>query len=238
MKSLEKHKNIFENIKKYCSGSRLPFFELAQKYLPKNPDSIVVDVGAGNGLFAEHLNLKDKYKNLYLLDGNKNTVDNLRKKFKNAVAYTAPSLLPFEENSVHLIHLSHIVEHLQPDDLHKFLQNLDRVLAKDGVLIISTPLLWDRFYEDLSHVKPYNPEVFIGYLCGEKSQASAENISRDYQIEELVFRYRSVPLGENIFSKYFIVYFLLKVFFIFLSKIGFRKYIKNGYTLILKKSAN
>lgn len=233
---IKKKLESFRLRNKYCANDRLPFFSLAGRYLPDNKSNVVIDIGAGTGEFAKYLNLKERYDSFFLLDGNKETVARLKKYFKKVDYYVAPGKLPFEDLSINFIHCSHLVEHLRPEELFIFLKELDRVLGKNGIIAISAPMFWSRFYDDLSHIRPYNPSVFINYLSFGRDNPTNEIISKDYIIEELVFRYRCLPADENIWgSKFFIFDFLLKVLAIFLNKLGFRRYIKNGYTLILRK---
>lgn len=218
----------------YSTASREPFFALAGRYLPEHSDAVVADIGAADGSFARFLNLKERYPNLVLLDQNPESIEKLRKPFSRVEKYHAPERLPFKDASVGFIHLSHIAEHLSYQELYEFLKECDRVLAPKGVLAISTPLLWERFYDDLSHVKPYNPEVFLHYLTRTKSDASAEAISGSYGVCDLTYRYRVLPGGEW-GSKYFLIEALVRLWRILVSFLGFRKYIRNGYTLILRK---
>lgn len=220
----------------YTHAKREPFFELVEAYLPKEHSATVVDVGAGDGLFARHLRLQERYPSLTLLDHNVETVVRLKNNFSRVELYHAPDKLPFSDSSVALVHLSHIVEHLYYEDLYTFLGECDRVLAKDGVLVISTPLLWDRFYDDLSHVKPYNPEVFLHYLTRAKEDASAVSVGSGYVQCELIYRYRISDVRE-LGSVYFPVEVALKMLHLLASAVGFRKYFKNGYTLILRKTS-
>ena len=58
---------------------------------------------------------------------------------------------------------------------------MDRCLKNNGYIIISTPLLWYGFYDDLSHVKPYNPEVLLKYFCYfPDTILTREHISKNY----------------------------------------------------------
>jgi ubiquinone/menaquinone biosynthesis C-methylase UbiE len=196
----------------------------------------VVDIGAGDGSFARSQNLALRYKNLYLLDHNTESVAALKKEFPKAEVYNVPEKLPFDDRTVSFIHLSHIVEHLEPWQLYTFLGECDRVLIDGGFLVISAPLLWDRFYEDLSHVRPYAPTVFVNYLCSKRANANAKAISDSYQVQELVYRFRAAPAEDGWGSRFFIIDAALRVFRVIISAFGFRRYMRNGFTLVLKKA--
>jgi ubiquinone/menaquinone biosynthesis C-methylase UbiE len=234
---LKKWKKEHKLKQKYCASARLPFFDLSLKYLPHQEDSLIVDIGAGDGLFADNLKIKKKKKyKVFLLDSNKESINNLRKKHNNALLYKAPDKLPFKDGSISFVHISHLIEHLYPEEFYIFLKELDRVLNKNGILVISAPIFWQRFYDDLSHIKPYNPEVLIKYLVNKKKNYSNKEISSSYKIIDFVYRYRSIPLVEELYAKIFLIDIFLKLFRIVLTKLGFRRYIKNGYTIILQKS--
>lgn len=221
---------------KYITKKRQPFFKLAAKYLPLDKDSILVDIGAGDGLFAKYLHLKEKYDKLYLLDGNQVAVDKLKKTYKNTRLYRAPDELPFEDSSVDFIHCSHLIEHLYFQDLYQFFKEVDRVLCKYGIFVVSTPLLTDKFYRDLSHVKPYYPRIFVKYFCDKSVNRSASTISQVYSILDFVFRYQPYDIKElewesSIKKVNFIVQGIKRLF----SILRIRKYIKTGYTIVLMK---
>jgi len=155
----------FKFRRNYCTSSKRTFYDIAAKYLPSDENGIIVDIGSGQGKFIDYLKLVQKYKNVFLLDENDTTVEKLRNRFENVILYKAPDKLPFEYAAVRYVHCSHLIEHLSYQELYRFLKEIDRILSKDGVLVISTPMLWSNFYNDLSHVRPYNPRVLEKYLC-------------------------------------------------------------------------
>ena len=236
-------KNIFRESKKelddikFSMGSkRTPFYKLAEKYIPANNETVIVDIGSGRGEFIKFLRLEDRYKKIFLLDANNDTIEINKQDFKVAkpLYYSAPGKLPFKEREIDFIHCSHLVEHLYPNELYEFLKNIDAVLKLGGVLVISTPLLWEKFYNDLTHVKPYNPKVFIKYLSLPVDNPSNKRISNNYKVIELKYRYRteriSFPLHKNL-----LINILVKILMRAISFIGFKNFKKNGYTIILKK---
>ena len=229
-------KNSFEFRKKYCTAERFPFYRIAEKYLPTNSNDIILDLGSGDGGFAEALNLKDRFNKLYLLDRNLETVNKLKNKYKNVILYRAPDKLPFADSEISYIHMSHIVEHLNIEDFYSMLRELDRVLSSNGILIISSPLLGQCFYDDLSHIKPYNPIVFKHYLCGvSRENRSAKIISDKFSVSELVHRYTHIDFDEGWGSRNILIDFILYFAKALLFLLGIKKYRKSGYTLVLKK---
>jgi ubiquinone/menaquinone biosynthesis C-methylase UbiE len=221
--------------KKYLTLNREPFFELAANYILRG-SKVVLDIGSGEGDFFVYLEKKGfEINNVYLLDGNQTTVDKNKGLTANSLFYLAPEKLPFEDHSVDFIHISHLVDNLMVADFYDFLLELNRVLKAGAFLVISTPLLWPNFYDDLSHVRPYNPYVFFKYFVQQGRHNRFDKIQDNYQIENLVYRYYEIPLDEGWSS---IVPFIDSIIISWrriVRKLGFKRLQKNGYTLILKK---
>lgn len=226
----------FKLKQQYSTGGRSPFFALAGEYLPASREAIVLDIAAGNCEFAEQLRLTERYPNFYPLDANIETVKVLTSRYQ-AILYRAPERLPFNNQTVDYIHISHLIEHLVPEALYQFLQELDRVLSPGGRLVISTPLLWDRFYDDLSHVRPYNPQVLVNYLCRSTANRSAGQISNHFKVLNLTYRYRCLSIGEHWGSHYLVVDVAISFIRTVLSSLKFCHFLKNGYTIVLEKQA-
>lgn len=221
----------FMNKEKYYTHKREPFFEIANSYISK--DSRVLDIGAGAGAFPAYCQRDD----FYLFDGNQQTVDELKKKYNHVVCGLLPKL-PFESNFFDVIHCSHVVEHLEPQVFYDTLVEMDRCLKDGGCLVISAPLMWSGFYDDLSHIKPYSPNIYKNYLCsGNKISRTRNFISSSYIQEQLVYRY----LATNSFFNFYntksskIVTFFVKVLNKLKNK-GFSFLEKTGYTIVLKKN--
>jgi len=164
----------------YCTQSRKPFLKIAADLTEKNYK--VLDAGCGDSEFKDMAKGK-----LYLLDMNKVTVDKLI-----AEGYEAKqgiiSELPYPNYSFNIIHCSHVIEHLQPEDVYKFMTEAKRCLKYGGYLIISAPLMWSGFYSDLSHIRPYNPIVFTNYLCSENTQSRTRKVIGGFERVSLVYR--------------------------------------------------
>jgi ubiquinone/menaquinone biosynthesis C-methylase UbiE len=224
--------------KNFSRMVREPYFNIAAKYLPKDKDSKVVDIGAGNGAFADQLGLNNKFNSLYLLDGNEVSVKNLKKNaYTKATFYLAPSKLPFKDKDMDFIHCSHLIEHLSPDELYDFLKEIDRVLKRGGIIVISAPMLWQGFYDDLTHKRPYNPSVLINYLCIDSENRSRKSLSAEYMTEELVYRYTDVYPVERINSDLKLIDWALFLFYKINTRLfRIRKYSKTGFTIVLRKS--
>lgn len=220
----------------YCTNERWPFYDVVKPYLPGNRNSIIIDIGAGDGSFARHLRLADTYENLYVIDGNEERVESLGKSFKNAVYAQIPGRLPFDDSTVAFAHCSHMIEHLAPNELYAFLVEIDRVLDLGGVLVVSTPMpVAGQFYNDLSHVKPYFYSVLTKYLCGDNHIRTRPEISTRYTLEKLVYRYSMSHVGNNWGSSVLAIDILLRGMSKLLAALRVFNYERNGYTIVLSK---
>lgn len=218
---------------KYATQRREPFYKIAKKYIKK--ESVVLDIGAGNGSFAEYLSLK----NMFLIDGNINTVKKYKLKYPNYYHCKLPEL-PFSDNQFDVIHCSHIIEHLYPEELYDLLKNCNRCIKDGGYLIISAPLMWEHFWDDLSHIRPYSPVILKKYLCKSFNLNPArETISNKYSVIEEQYRYRATKLGENIFlTRSSVLNIVLNRFFKIINYLGIKKLEKTGYTIVLMKNTH
>ena len=84
--------------------------------------------------------------------------------------------LPLEDYSIDVVVSFETIEHVPEDIQHKFLDEIARVLKKDGFLIMSTPnkeVYSDRpGYRNEFHVKEFYREEFLGFLKGRFSRVS------------------------------------------------------------------
>jgi len=225
--------------KKYSTQQREPFFAIALKYcrLLKQNEPVIIDIGSGEGDFFSYLGQNNfPTNNISLLDANEATVrKNKSGLTAKSIHYTAPDPLPFEDGSVGLIHTSHMIEYLAPAEMYGLMKEMDRVLSDGGYIVISAPLIWDYFYNDLGHIRPYNPIAFHKYFINLYANSHLDKISSSYQMKELVYRYCQMPLDEGWSSSMPAIDFMLITIRRVLSKLGFRRMRKNGYTLVLSK---
>lgn len=218
--------------KKYATHAREPFFEIANKNI--KVDSKVLDIGAGSGKFSSYCKRND----FYLFDGNQETVNFLKQENTNVFLGELP-ILPFENDFFDLIHCSHVVEHLTPDVFYQTLKEMDRCLKVGGFIVVSAPILWSGFYDDLSHVKPYSPGVFMNYLGGKnKNSRTRKIVSENYICDELTYRFLENKNPSTQFSNKnnkFFIKVILKGMEI-LKKMGLTSYERTGFTIVMRKT--
>ena len=109
-------RKAFDARRQFATFDRSPFYSIAARYLPEHDTEIAIDVGSGEGSFIEYLRKYRPYRNITLLDGNPETVAQLKNRYRLVVRYSAPERLPFEDGTVAYIHCSHLVEHLSASE--------------------------------------------------------------------------------------------------------------------------
>lgn len=149
------------------------------------PNSRIIDVGCGLGRYL--IPLTEQNHHVVGVDKNVEIVTKLRSN-----GYTVYST---QEASEHLscdfdyIIMSHIIEHIEPNFLISFLDGYIRFLKIGGKLIISTPVMYSRFYDDYDHIKPYPPYAISGlYSDSEQFQEKPS-----YRLELCDLWYRREP---------------------------------------------
>jgi len=223
----------FSNVIRNATQRREPFYGIAKKYIKE--DAVILDIGAGNGSFAEFIGRDD----IFMVDGNLDTVVQNQTRYRNYLHCILPDI-PFRVDQFDVIHCSHVIEHLSSDDLYTLLINCNNRLKSGGYLIFSTPLMWEQFWDDLSHTRPYSPKIFEKYLCDTTiSNPTRESISAKYTVVELQYRYNLRNIGPDVvIVRSRIINSLLQVILRFLTRVGFRRVEKTGYTIVLKKGLN
>jgi len=188
-----------------------------------------LDLGCGIGHF---LKLGDN--NIVGIDASYESLKEA-KKCSNKLVHGNILELPFSDASFDGINCSHVIEHFKPDDAYQLLLGMNRVLKISGTLIITTPVLWQGFFDDFTHIKPYYPEAIMHYYGEEKTQTTKDTINCIYEIEEIKWRYTKAPLGAFLLPRAGILNTLLMLLAQFLSYMGFGKYARTGYTMVLNK---
>ena len=148
----------------------------------------ILDIGCGEG---EFLTLsKDK---IVGLDNNIDTLRVCRKKGLKVIRGNVTKI-PFPDKSFDGVHCSHVIEHLYPEDAYKMLIESGRILKKNGIFVLSTPLFWKGFFEDFTHVKPYYPKAILRYLVNSGAQKTLRNYPYKFTKIALYYRFRPIPI--------------------------------------------
>jgi len=97
-----------------------------------------------------------------------------------------------ESNRYDIVHCSHMIEHFGYPEVRIVLDELLRVTKKNGYLIIRSPLMWEHFYDDLDHVRPYPPQSIINYLYNPQQQSVGKN-----KVDIVRVWYRTCPVERH-----------------------------------------
>lgn len=200
----------------------------------------IADVGCGIGNFIAF-----DPQHIEGVDQNKESLVILKKRgFRAKQAQVTK--LPYKNGQLDGIFNGHVIEHLHPADALKMLYEFDRVLKVGGVIVLKTPLMYGRFFNDLTHIRPYPPEAIMDYMqeTDQKvTQRTADRRITNYKIVDLFYRYDFVYYPQlepsridDDFTR--LVVSIMKIFSAILYRIGIKNYfVKNGYTIVLEKLA-
>lgn len=188
-----------------------------------------LDVACGAGFFVQKLSAVFPQFQMTGLDINFQMVDLTRQKGIKAVKGNILKL-PFQNETFQVVHASHIIEHLGYPNITRAIDEMFRVLATNGYLIIRSPLFHPTFYDDLSHVRPYPPDSVTNYFFALQQSKKGKTHTK-----EVYLWYRREALQIPWFDDSLFVHRvndLLK-----LSWIHFKlpRFFPNGYVLILQK---
>jgi len=189
----------------------------------------VLDVGCGIGEF-----LKYRRKDCVAIDGNFISLKRAQAQCQNLVQANILTL-PFRDGTFDGVNCSHVIEHLSQDQVHRLLKEINKVLKVNGIFILSCPTMWEGFFSDLTHVKPYYPNAILHYLGPEKAQSTKTQLDCHYELLEIQWRYAKMPLRPFLVPRSVILNTCFWLFTDLLNRIGFGKYVRTAYTMVLKK---
>ena len=86
---------------------------------------------------------------------------------------------------------SHVIEHFGYPDIVDFLEEYFSMAKKKAKVIIITPTLYDAFFNDVDHIKPYYPDGLI--MLFSENQISRQ-YSSAFSLTLMDIFYRRVPL--------------------------------------------
>jgi len=202
-------------------------------YVPKS--ARILDVGCGLGKNILMLNALG-YPNVVGVDVSPEMVSATRS--RNIEAYVF-SEFQGHSGSFDLILFSHVIEHFEYKDLQRYMEFYLSRLVPRGKFIILAPVLYDAFYSDVDHIKPYYPKGLMNLF-------SDDNLSRQYS-SRYVIRILDIYFRRANLTPYFmrsryikklwnrIVFKTLNTFFEFMKVITFDLFSKTtGYGAIFE----
>jgi ubiquinone/menaquinone biosynthesis C-methylase UbiE len=148
---------IIGQMDKVTEKEHIDRYNFARKYAT---DKVVLDIACGSGYGSKILS--QKAKNVMGVDVSKKSVDYANKNFnsKNTKFFwgNATDLGFIKEHSIDLVVSFETIEHLK--NYERFLQEIKRVLKKEGILIISTP---NKKFSSPKSERPINPYHVIEF---------------------------------------------------------------------------
>ena len=143
--------------------------DLIDLILKQNPSANLLDIGCGRGEWLQKC--RDKFHNCIGIEFDKNMIKVCIDNGLNVQEGEAVKTLShFKSGSVSVITIFHMIEHLKHENLVQLINQCQRVLSDDGILIMETPSIDNiivstkSFYIDHTHINPINPEAISFHI--------------------------------------------------------------------------
>ncbi|AAZ58720.1 hypothetical protein PMN2A_1230 [Prochlorococcus marinus str. NATL2A] len=124
----------------------------------------LIDIGSGRGEWVQKWS--NKIENCFGIENDQEMISLCTEKGLNIIDGDALDILPtLSTNSVSILTMFHMIEHINYKQSFKILSECYRVLSEDGVFIIETPSIdnlivsTNTFYLDQTHISHINPEA-------------------------------------------------------------------------------
>lgn len=194
----------------------------------------ILEIGSGYGYIINQFQKRGSYaigidKSINLVRSAKNNNTNCEYICGDG------ALIPIEHNSIDVIILNHVIEHIKYKE--KLMKECNRILRKEGVIYIATPN--KHFFLD-----PHTKIPFFGYMSEKiHDRYNIHNPSRKEMIElfkkyELSYKYLSLDIISHLnqFEEYNILaYKLFSIIFKYLSFYKIQDYLIPTHIFIIKK---
>ncbi|MHB8276140.1 MAG: class I SAM-dependent methyltransferase [Candidatus Humimicrobiaceae bacterium] len=126
-----------ENIKSRLTGRHKRSFVFIGSDTIKNKD--ILDIGCSYGWF-EKWSVENKCKTIIGIEPHENNFHNINKEIFNAKFIIASALnIPLENNSIDIVVIWDVLEHLPVNSEIKTFLEINRVLKNEGKVFLSTP---------------------------------------------------------------------------------------------------
>jgi len=166
---------------KYDEKYLLDFFE---KYIGK--DKRILDVGCGVGDNIMRLK-KRGYDNVVGVDISSEMIVSAKSRGCEKV-FLVDDL---DDRDYDVLLFSHVLEHVPYHNIQEFLEFYFSLAKKEALVVILMPVLYDAFYNDIDHIKPYYPD---GLMTLFSNSVVSRQYSSKYRLKLVDIRFRRVPL--------------------------------------------
>ena len=141
----------------YYAGKRVIVREWIDRARPSKKDDLLLDCGAGTGIFAKEMEVRCR---VLVLDDHEEALRILRKKFRDdQILSLAGDRVPLPDGSLEYVTALDVLEHV-PDDA-AVVRGFSRLLKPGGLAVITVPAsmaLWSDWDVALHHFRRYNRE--------------------------------------------------------------------------------
>ena len=203
-------KNFYLDFENTFRGTRSSIMKRISVYndllhliFKRNPQAKLLDIGCGRGEWLQ--NCRDKGYEALGIDDNQDMVDFSQDLGLNAIKAEAKLFVQScNSNSYDFITLFHIIEHLKDEDLFSLLENCQRILKPDGLLLIETPNIDNiqvstrTFYIDPTHINHINPDYMdfllkrVGFYKSRYYFINSEQNIDNIDFNKLIHLYKGV----------------------------------------------
>ncbi|MFX0201449.1 MAG: class I SAM-dependent methyltransferase [Candidatus Hodarchaeota archaeon] len=161
------------------------------KMLDYDPDAKVIDLGCGKGDFTLKVQGKINAKEIYGVDVWEDALSEARSKGIKAEKMDLNEELGFSDGSFHVVVSNQVLEHLFFPSF--FVQEIYRILKKDGYSVISTENLssWDNIISLLLGYTPFSME-FDRLKIGNPLSPHDKKKRREYPPHVRIFSFQGL----------------------------------------------
>lgn len=181
----EKYSSVFKDEGKVFNKANAERWGRAYDYylrgwLPQAKDSSILDIGCGNGVLL-HFFAQRGYFRITGVDISPEQCSLARQTGAQVLQADALNFLNEHPNEFDLIMAFDIVEHLEKDEVLRFLEGCIQALTPQGKIILQTPNAASPFcssvwYGDFTHEVCFNPAILsrLLRLCGFRETEARE----------------------------------------------------------------
>lgn len=178
------------------------------KYLSSS--NTILDLGCGRGEFLELLK-ENKYEGLGI-DFDEEMIRICSNNGFNVLNTTIEDYLKNTNDRFDGIMCSHIIEHFYPEKVIDILSNCEKILNKNGILIIITPnplcleVISEKFWLDPTHIRPYPIDLLKQFIKTNTNLSIidwGEDSDTKHKIKNNLIHYIRMKILGSYFSQFF-----------------------------------
>lgn len=151
----------------YYSGKRQFVRQWIQRARPPQPDDLLLDCGAGTGLFAKEM---ERSCRVLVLDDHEEALRILRTRFRSdQILSLAGDQVPLPDGCLDYVTALDVLEHV-PDDA-AVVRGFYRLLKPGGLAVVTVPAsmaLWSDWDVALHHFRRYAKSQLVALFPGEQ----------------------------------------------------------------------